>query len=104
MCGIVNSLISIDGEKIYKKFQAYIDEVAEALVRKDKDNVVTGKIIANGGIEGNVKGDLEGNAKTATSANYATSAGTASSCTGNANTATTANKANSCTRQFCNCK
>lgn len=83
LCGIVNSLISIDGEEIYQKFKTYIQEIKENLVLKNQDNIITGKLIAEGGIEG----DLEGNAKTAT---------TASSCTGNANSATTAN---SCTRQ-----
>lgn len=96
LCGIVNSLISVDGQELYEQFQEYIDTVAEALMRKDQDNVVTGKIIANGGIEGNVKGNLDGNAKTATNAtnaNHATnadSATTSSSCTGNAATATNA--------------
>ena len=47
------------------------------------------KIIAQEGVEGNVKGDLEGNAKTAT---------TSANCSGNANTATTANVAKSCSR------
>ncbi len=92
ICGIVNSLISVDGEELYQKFQAYIDAIAGNLVRKDQDNIVTGKIIAQGGIEGNVKGNLEGNAQTATNANYATSAGTANGCTGNAATSS------SCTR------
>lgn len=66
LCGIVNSLISVDGEELYQKFQEYIDTVTENLVRKDQDNTITGKIIANGGVEGNVKGNLDGNAKTAT--------------------------------------
>lgn len=52
------------------------------------------RIVAQGGIEGDVKGDLDGNAKTAT---------TASSCTGNSATATTANSASVCTRQCNNC-
>lgn len=90
LCGIVNSLISVDGKEIYKQFQSYIDEVADNLVRKDKDNIITGKIIVQGGIEANVKGNLEGNAKTAT---------TASSCSGNAATATTAK---SCSRKCSN--
>ena len=78
LCGIVNSLISVDGEKLYQKFQNYIDTVSENLVRKDQDNIITGKLTVEGGIEADVKGDLEGNAKTAT---------TASNCIGNANTA-----------------
>ncbi len=104
LCGIVNSLISIDGEEIYKQFQEYIDSVTDNLVRKDQDNVITGKVIVQGGIEGNVKGDLEGNAKTATDADYASSAGTASSCSGNAATASVAKSAEACTRQCSNSK
>lgn len=83
LCGIVNSLISIDGKEIYERFQDYIDEVAENLVRKDRDNVIKGKIIAEGGIEG----DVDGNAATATEANHAISS---DNCTGNAATATNA--------------
>jgi len=55
LCGIVNSLISVDGEELYQKFQEYIDTVAENLVRKDKDNIIQGKITVNGGIESNEK-------------------------------------------------
>lgn len=86
LCGIVNSLISVDGKELYERFQQYIDSVTNNLVRKDQDSVILGKITVNGGIVGNVKGNLEGNAKTAT---------TSSSCSGNAATAT---KAGSCTR------
>lgn len=86
LCGIVNSLISVDGQELYEQFQDYIDTVTENLVRKDQDNIITGKLTVNGGIEG----DLNGNATTAT---------TASSCTGNAATATTAE---SCTRKRSN--
>lgn len=39
LCGIVNSLISVDGAELYQKFQSYIDEVAENLVRKDQENI-----------------------------------------------------------------
>lgn len=101
LCGIVNSLISVDGQELYERFQGYIDTVIENLVRKDQDIILEGKIIANGGIEGNLKGDVDGNAKTATNANYATNAGSASSCTGNSATATTAS---SCSRKRNNCK
>lgn len=96
VCGIVNSLITVDGEELYQQFQNYIDTVTEDLVMKDQNSVITGKITVQGGIEGNVTGNLEGNAKTATNANYATSAGSAASCTGNAATATSAAK---CTRK-----
>lgn len=39
VCGIVNSLITVDGEELYQKFQDYIDSVTENLVRKDEANV-----------------------------------------------------------------
>ena len=39
ICGIVNSLISVDGEELYQQFQDYIDSVTDNLVRKDEDNV-----------------------------------------------------------------
>lgn len=39
LCGIVNSLISVDGAELYQKFQSYIDEVTENLVRKDQENI-----------------------------------------------------------------
>lgn len=43
LCGIVNSLITVDGEELYQKFQTYIDSVTENLVRKDQANVtITG--------------------------------------------------------------
>ena len=43
LCGIVNSLISVDGEELYQEFQNYIDSVTDNLVRKDEANVtITG--------------------------------------------------------------
>lgn len=84
LCGIVDSLVSVDGAELYEQFQDYIDTVVENLVRKDRDNTMAGKLIVNGGIEGNVKGNVTGNCS-----------GSSSSCTGNAATAT---RANSCTR------
>ncbi len=39
LCGIVNSLITVDGEELYQKFQDYIDSVTNNLVRKDEENV-----------------------------------------------------------------
>lgn len=85
LCGIVNSLISVDGEELYQKFQDYINTMTENLVKKDQDNIIKGKIIVEGGIEADVKGNLEGNAKTATTASNCTgNASTASSCVGNA--------------------
>ena len=72
LCGIVNSLISIDGEELYEEFQNYINELTNDIAFKSQANTFTKKIAAQGGIEGNVKGNLEGNASTS------------SSCTGNA--------------------
>lgn len=51
LCGIVNSLISIDGKEMYEKFQQYIDTIASNLVRKDKDSVIEGKLIVKNGVE-----------------------------------------------------
>ena len=43
LCGIVNSLITVDGEELYQRFQDYIDSVTNNLVRKDEANVtITG--------------------------------------------------------------
>lgn len=39
LCGIVNSLITVDGEELYQRFREYIDTVTENLVRKDEENV-----------------------------------------------------------------
>ena len=39
ICGLVNSLITVDGEELYQRFQDYIDSVTENLVRKDEANV-----------------------------------------------------------------
>ncbi len=44
LCGIVNSLITVDGEKLYQQFKEYIDMVTDELVRKDQDIVMKGKI------------------------------------------------------------
>lgn len=46
ICGIVNSLISVDGEELYQRFQEYVDSVTENLVRKDQDNTIDGEIVA----------------------------------------------------------
>ena len=77
LCGIVNSLISVDGKEIYEQFQTYIDEVSENLVRKDEDNVIQGKVIVQGGVEANIKGNVQGNITGNVS-------GSSASCTGNA--------------------
>ena len=55
LCGIVNSLISVDGQKLYKQFQNYIDTVTENLVRKDEENVIISGIFqdSNGGTSQN---------------------------------------------------
>lgn len=85
LCGIVNSLISVDGEELYQQFQEYIDSVSENLVKKDQDNKITGKLIVSGGVKANVEGNVQGNCS-----------GSSNSCTGNAATAS------KCTRQFSN--
>ena len=46
ICGIVNSLISVDGEELYQNFQAYIDTVIANLVRKDQDIIIDKNIVA----------------------------------------------------------
>lgn len=69
LCGIVNSLISIDGEEIYQKFKTYIQEIKENLVLKNQDNIISGKLTVKKGIEANVEGDCSGSS---------------SNCTGNA--------------------
>ena len=55
LCGIVNSLITVDGEELYQSFQDYIDTVTENLVRKDQSNVTISGIFqdANGGTSEN---------------------------------------------------
>lgn len=73
LCGIVNSLISIDGEELYQQFQNYIENIKSNLVLKNQDNTISGKIIVTGGVEANVKGNVVGNVS-----------GSSSSCTGNA--------------------
>lgn len=47
LCGIVNSLISVDGEELYQKFEAYIDTVTDELVRKDQNIVLKEGCIIN---------------------------------------------------------
>ena len=108
ICGLVNSLITVDGEELYQQFQEYIGTISDNLMLKNQDNVCTGKITAQGGFEGNLKGDVDGNAKTATTATKAitatnatnatnaTTANTAKACSGNSATATSASK---CTRK-----
>lgn len=55
LCGLVNSLISVDGEELYQNFQDYIDSVTQNLVRKDEANVTISGIFkdANGGTSKN---------------------------------------------------
>lgn len=73
LCGIVNSLITVDGEELYQRFREYIEETKSNLVFKNQDNTITGKLTVSGGIVGNVKGKIEGDCT-----------GSSSSCTGNA--------------------
>ena len=49
LCGIVNSLITVDGKELYEKFENYIDTVTENLVRKDQDIVINGTITDESG-------------------------------------------------------
>lgn len=55
LCGLVNSLISVDGEELYQNFQDYIDSVTENLVRKDEENITISGIFkdVNGGTSKN---------------------------------------------------
>ena len=80
LCGIVNSLISVDGVELYQRFQDYIDEVTENLVMKDQDNIIDGKITANGGFEGDVVGNLQGNVTGNLVGDVEGNADTSSSC------------------------
>lgn len=82
LCGIVNSLITVDGEELYQRFQEYIETVTDNLMLKNQDNICAGKITAQGGFKGNIEGDVNGNAKTSSSCTG--NANTSSSCSGNA--------------------
>ena len=54
LCGLVNSLVSVDGKEMYQKFQEYIDTVTENLVRKDQDSIINGTLKdKNGGTSKN---------------------------------------------------
>lgn len=70
LCGVVSSLISIDGEELYQKFKEYINSVTTDIAFKSKDNTFIKKIIANEGVKGNVEGNVTGNCS-----------GSSSSCT-----------------------
>jgi len=72
LCGVVNSLISVDGEELYQQFQQYIEGIKSNLVLKNQNSTITGKLIVNGGVEANVKGNVTGNCS-----------GSSGSCTGN---------------------
>lgn len=63
LCGIVNSLISVDGEELYQRFQEYINSLTNDIAFKSKSNTFVQKITAKRGIDGDVKGNLEGNAR-----------------------------------------
>lgn len=92
LCGIVNSLISVDGEELYRRFKEKVDKTVESLVRNDQDCNINGTVTANRFV-----GDLEGNADTATNAE---SANVSLECSGNAATATIATTAENCIRKF----
>lgn len=65
LCGIVNSLISVDGEELYNKFQKYIDNVSDEFVRKDQDVVIKsivdeeGKILSTNDFSSEYKQKLD---------------------------------------------
>lgn len=40
VCGVVSSLITIDGEEIINEYKAYVDSIYEELVRKDQNIVL----------------------------------------------------------------
>lgn len=44
LCGIVDSLISIDGEELYQQFQNYIESIKSNLVLKNQNNTITGNL------------------------------------------------------------
>lgn len=54
VCGIVNSLVSVDGEELYQEFQDYIGTISDNLMLKNQDNTCTGKFTALGGLEGDL--------------------------------------------------
>ena len=66
LCGIVNSLVSVDGEELYQQFQDYIENIKSNLVLKNQDNIITGKLTVNGGVEGNVTGNVSGSSGSCT--------------------------------------
>lgn len=63
LCGIVNSLITVDGEELYQEFQEYINTLTNDIAFKNKENTFTEKITAQKGIKGNIEGDCSGNAR-----------------------------------------
>lgn len=81
LCGIVNSLISIDGEEIYQSFINHIKEIEDNLVLKNQDNVIAGKLTVEGGIKGDIEGNIKGNVEGDVTGDCS---GSSSSCTGNA--------------------
>lgn len=73
LCGVVSSLISIDGEELYQNFKNYVNSIKNNLMLKNQDNVCEGKITAKGGFKGNVEGNITGDVS-----------GSSGSCRGNA--------------------
>ena len=60
LCGLVNSLISVDGEELYEKFQDYIDEITSNILLKT-GGTVSGEIKV--GSSGDISGDISANAR-----------------------------------------
>ena len=50
LCGIVDSLITVDGEELKNKFEEYIDSVANEFIKKNEDLVVKSITDENGKI------------------------------------------------------
>lgn len=45
LCGIVTSLISVDGKELRQRFEEYIDSIIDNLVRKDQDIITNVNIV-----------------------------------------------------------
>ena len=77
VCGIVDSLVTVDGEELYQRFQSYIDSVVDNLVRKDTPEIVLSGVLtdAHGGTSEenfttNLKNKLDGIATEANKTEY----------------------------------
>lgn len=91
LCGIVNSLIQLDYQEVLDEFQSYVREISlgfeadidnlkDNIVLKNEDSIIKGSIKVEGGITGDVKGNLEGNASTSNYSESSDHANTARKC------------------------